>query len=180
MLQPCLLFSKGFLFNLLASSSLLLHEFSLLFVLSLFLLILNHLLHAAIFEILLLLLNMQIVFLLFLLLLHIINLIFNFLLHCFLRYFYVLLQLFLQCPVLSLSDLLLFLFLSLSLKFLLLVVLVSLSLRENILGSLFGLFYFFPSLSKMLKKFRQLPFTLPTLKVEFYWREVSSLPLLVF
>jgi hypothetical protein len=146
MLQPLVLLSHHFFFNLLTGLRLLLHLFSLFLFLGFSLLRLDHLFHRIVFEVLLLLLNMEVVLLLPFLLLHIVNISLHFIFKVFLIMFNVRLELVLDCPVLGLPEHLLFLLQSLPLHLQRQILLVPLFLDHYVIRSLLRLVNLLPSL----------------------------------
>ena len=136
MLKPLLFLPDYFLLDLLSGSSLLFGKISIFLVDSVLLLVLDHLLEGTVLQVLLLFLHLEHVLLFTLFLLNVLNIPLYLLFKTFFLTFNILLQLFLNCSILLLSDLFFFLFLSKPFHFLLLRLHISLLLSHNVFGSL--------------------------------------------
>ena len=146
MVKSCLFLSHCLFFNILFSSSLFLHYVSLFLINCFPLLVLDHLLCAAVLQVFLLPLHVHEVLLLLFFLLYVVYLRFQFIFHCLLGNFDVLFQLIFQSSILCLSELLFLFLLSLSLHLLLELFLVPLSLTDNVLCPFLCFLNFLPRL----------------------------------
>lgn len=148
MLDSSLLFSDDFIFNLLLSAKLLLHQITLSLFLCLFLLILDHVFKRAVLDVILLSLHVHVVLLIHFLFFEVINIAINFVIMSFLRVLNDLFLLLFECTVLRLSNSLLLSSLLFTFSTLSSYLIVPLTSLKNISGSLLGLIKLFPSLNR--------------------------------